>query len=243
MKRNVVCIILLFMLLHSVSCDKQETKTNNSSIQGAGMKKKILLIGASVGQDWNLAQLPHRMHETASEFESLAVYQYDKSDAIEEVLMRPRRKFRFSLGYVKGFFRPAPQLPNMIILKECAAYFPGDLNQYKVLMQKWVNRIRGAHISLMVATVAPITKTRAARKEHQLESILEFNDWIREYCVKERIPLLDLERALRESDRNRVLQEKFTSGDGLHLNKEAYDVLDRLLLSRLSDMHRSESVI
>ncbi len=191
-------------------------------------KKQALLLGASVGKAWDLPNFPNRMKNDHYRFETVAAYQYDKTEALEEILMRPQRKFHLTKTYFMGFFKPSPALPNMIILKECAAYFPGDLNSYKALMKKWVAQIRAAKIQVVLATVVPVTQQRAGKKKGQIEEIRAFNDWMREYARTEKIPLLDMEAALRRADA-RFLKDDLTDGDGLHLNKKAYDILDRLL--------------
>lgn len=196
-------------------------------------KKRVLLIGASIGQAWQLQEMPLRLKDENHIFESVAAWQYDKTDALEEILMRPRRKLYFTRTYIKGFFQPAPKLPNVIIIKECASYFPGDQTLYQELIKKWVERIQRAEIRVILATVAPVTRDRAAKREGQIESIWQFNDWIRAYAEKEGFVLLDLESALRKSPRERFLQDDLTSGDGQHLNKKAYDLLDKVLQKTL----------
>ena len=203
----------------------------NNSAEDESMAKKtrIILIGASVGQDWKLKDFTERTQTTGYVFESVAVWQYDKTEAIEEVLMRPKRKFHPTKTYLKGFFRPSPEPVDIVILNECAAYFPGDLVQYKELMKKWVSMVRGAGKEVMIATVAPVTETRASKQEGKIESILAFNDWIRRYANEQNITLLDLEAALRKDPETRFLKDELTSGDGTHLNRKAYDILDVLL--------------
>jgi hypothetical protein len=197
--------------------------------------RKVLLIGASVGKAWNLPEWPGRVDDKRFRLESIAVYQYDKSEALDEVLMRPKRKFRLTRTYLKGFFKPAPQLPDTIILKECAAYFPGDLERYKTLMAGWVNQVREANIEPVVATIVPVTREHQTTHPGRIEGIRAYNDWIRGYAAQERLPLLDLEAALRTDDTARFLSDDLTNGDGMHLNRKAYDRLDHLLHETLAD--------
>jgi len=206
---------------------------NTTNATDNSNKKKITLIGASVGKEWELPQFPVREKLDGYEVESIAAYQYDKTEALQEVLMRPKRKFRLTRSYLTGFFKPAPQLPEVIILKECAAYIPGDLDSYQNLVKSWVGQIRGAQIGVVLSTVVPVTKKHAGTHPGRLEQILAYNDWVREYAGQERIQLLDLEAAVRTNDTERLLDEALTSGDGLHLNRAAYARLDRLLKSLL----------
>lgn len=199
-------------------------------------KKRVILLGASVGKGWNLMEFPQRIENNKYILETIAVYQYDKTKALEEILMRPKRKFHLTRTYFKGFFKPPPQIPNAIIIKECAAYFPGDLESYKALMMKWIKSVRESNMEVIVATVVPVTQGHAEMRKGRIETIQEFNDWLREYAQIENITLLDLETALRKDAEIRFLRDDLTSGDGLHLNKKAYDVMDQLLKKTLELM-------
>jgi hypothetical protein len=202
--------------------------------EGKSGRTKVLLLGASVGKAWNLKEWAARTHNDRVSLESVAFYEYDKSPALEEILMRPKRKFRLTRTYIKGFFKPAPQLPDVVVLKECAAYFPGDAGQYRTLMTAWVARLREAKIEPILSTVVPVTREHARTHPGKIETIREHNDWIRRYAAQERLPLLDLEAALRTNDAARFLRDDFTSGDGLHLNTKAYEILDRVMLDGLT---------
>ncbi len=192
-------------------------------------KKNVMFVGASIGKAWKLAEYSQRTGDRAHSVEFIAVYQFDKTEAIDEILMRPKRKFHFTLSYIKGFFRPSPVLPNIIVIKECSSYFPGDIALQQELVQKWVKRIRDARVEVILATVVPVTRARAEAVQGKIEGILAYNDWIRDYAKKEKITLIDLEAALRKSDRERSLRDELNSGDGTHLNQKAYEILDNLL--------------
>jgi hypothetical protein len=197
-------------------------------------RRHVVLIGASIGQAWNLAGLPQRTGLSGFRFEALQAWQYDKSELIEETLLRPVRQFRFTPGYVKGFFRAAPTPADLIILKECSSYFPDDARRQRTLMREWVQRIRSRNIAVMLATVVPVTRERSGRDPGKQAALCAFNDWLREFARERGLVLLDLEQALRADDRDRYLQDALTSGDGSHLNRQAYEILDRLLLQSLS---------
>ncbi|MCX5701477.1 MAG: hypothetical protein NTW64_00640 [Candidatus Omnitrophica bacterium] len=195
---------------------------------------RVLLLGASVGQAWNLPEWPTRVHNNDYVMETIAEYSFDKSNALEEILMRPERKFHLTRAYIKSLFKQAPQKPNIIIIKECAAYFPGDLGKNKELVKKWVNQCKAAAIKPVLATVVPVTEEHSLKIPGRLQGILEYNDWIRQYTRENGIVCLDLEAALRISKDDRRLRPDLTSGDGLHLNRKAYDILDKLQLNELS---------
>lgn len=225
---TLTAAIALFMMFCAAVMNANAASSNAKG-EKMNNKLRIILVGASVGQDWKLQEFNMRTKSDDYVFESVAAWQYDKTEALEEVLMRPKRKFRPTKSYLKGFFEPSPAPVDIVILKECAAYFPGDTVRYKELMKKWVGMIRGANKEVMLATVAPVTETRAAKQKGKIESIREFNDWIRQYAKDENITVIDLEAALRKDPQTRFLRDELTSGDGTHLNKKAYDILDVLL--------------
>lgn len=229
-KKIIFIIILLGLGGIFMSTDKI---TRHASSQETIFKKpvRILLLGASVGNAWNLPEWPERMNSDKYAFEMIAYYEFDKSNAFEEIIMRPKRKFHLTRTYLRSLFKQAPQKPEIIIIKECAAYFPGDLDTYKTLIDKWVKRCLSVGIKPVLATVVPVTEEHAQRKPGRLEGILNYNDWIRSYAHQQNIGLLDLEANVRISDENRSLRPEFTKGDGLHLNRNAYDILDKLLVA------------
>lgn len=195
---------------------------------------RVVLLGASIGQSWNLPAFPERMHDKNYVLESYAVWQFDKSAMLDEVLMRPERKFHPTRTYLKGLFQPAPQLPDAIILKECSTYFPGNARQQKEFVQKWVREISHAHIQPILATAVPVTRRRSELDKGKMDALRAYNDWIRNYAKDQRFPLLELEAALRTDPVGRYLRDDLTSGDGSHLNARAYEILDKLLYETLS---------
>lgn len=197
---------------------------------------RVVLVGASIGQEWRLAEFPARVAMNDVEFESIAVWRFDKSNTLDEVLMRPKRKFHLSRSYLAGMFGPAPQPADIIILKECSSYFPGDVDRYKSMIIEWIRQVRTAGKQVIVTTVAPVTRARAATDKGKMEAIREFNDWIRGYAKISKVLLLDLERTLADGSTDRFLRDDLTIGDGSHLNKQAYTLLDQLLKAKLSEL-------
>ena len=228
--RMICGIAMVFLVVMQVSCGNQPAGKSPAG-------KHVVLLGASVGKDWRLTELPKRVSAPGYSFESVTVYQFDKTEGLEEILMRPRRKFRLTRTYLKGFFQNPPLRPDIVIVKECAAYFPGDLQAYQELMKAWVRRIRDAGLVPAVATVAPVTRTRDAGNSGQMAAIRRFNDWLREYARLEWLPLVDIEYVIKDSGADGFLREELTSGDGLHLNQEAYRRLDGELLRALGLGH------
>lgn len=206
---------------------------NNLGLSNMEQLKKVLLLGASVGKHWNFSEWPERMNMDGYYFEMLPVYTFDKTQGLEEILMRPKRKFRPSRTYLKSLLKPAPRKPDVIIIKECAAYFPGDIENYKKLMRSWVNKSIEYDIKPVLATVVPITEAHSHTKKDRLKRLLEFNDWLRQYANDKNLYCLDLEKALRTNEQQRYLRSDLAVQDGMHLNPKAYQILDNLVLENL----------
>jgi hypothetical protein len=187
----------------------------------------VILIGASIGQAWNLPGWPQRVNLSGFTAESIANWQFDKSEGVEEVLIRPKRRFRFTRTYLKSLIQPPPKKPDIIILKECSSYFPGDLESYKKDVDKWVQELQGTGAKVVLATVVPVTEQRAQQNPGKQESIRDYNKWVRQYSRNSGLSVLDLDLALEQS--GGYLRNEFAQPDGSHLNAAAYGVLDRLL--------------
>ncbi len=189
----------------------QTTQSYSGELENA----KIAFVCASVGYAWNIGE-----HFPQLNIKVYDEYQFDKSYRIQEILETEK--------------------PDIMIIKECAAYFPPDsqgssMSAYKNLIRGWVNLSRSNGVIPVLTTVVPIDPNNPLNTgQAQLNSILEFNDWIKQYCRDENISVLDLEKALRISDTNRALNPIYDSGDGLHPNERAYtEKLDGILIPAL----------
>jgi hypothetical protein len=197
-------------------------------------QRRIVLLGASVGKAWNFPQLPQRKNNSDYVFEYVLHGGFDKSETLNKILAREKNK------------------PDAIIIKECAAYFPGDLDHYKGLMKKWIHACLELDITPIPATVVPVTRLHPLKKipidiirgrnpfkadnpfkSKKNATILEYNDWTREYSKQMGLSVLDLEAALRYSSENRYLREDLARIDGLHINSKAYKILDKIVIPAL----------
>jgi hypothetical protein len=197
-------------------------------------KKHVVLLGASVGREWNIAFLPERTGSQDYDFEYVGYSGFDKSEALAEILSRKENK------------------PDMVLLKECAAYFPGDLEHYKSLMKRWIAQCQQEDIIPIPTTVVPVTRLHALKKfmidivkgrnpfqqgsplrHKRNDSLLSYNDWIKEYAGERGLAVLDLESAVRYSETNRFLKQNLAKVDGLHVNSLAYKSLDEIVIPAL----------
>lgn len=223
-----VCIMGISSAFAAPTAPDSESKAVAKSL-------RVVLIGASIGEAWNLPELPRRTHSVGYEFDALQAWQFDKSDVLDEVLMRPTRKFKLTRTYFTGFFKPSPRRADVVVIKECSAYFPRDipLKDRQALIDHWVRQIRGKNIEPMLATSVPVTRARAAQDPGKQQCLLAFNDWIREYARKNGVVLLDLETATRTDSQDRYLRDDLAVEDGSHLNRKAYDLLDKRMLEAI----------
>jgi len=201
-------------------------------------KKLIVLLGASIGRGWNISSLPDRIGNHDYIFEYVDGGGFDKSKKLKEILSRVENS------------------PDAIFLKECAAYFPGDFENYKSLMEQWITDCYKAGVSPIPTTVVPVTKLHSLKKfgidilklrnpfklgnpfkNKRQKAILEYNDWIRTYCAENGLVLLDLEQAVHKSEKNRYLKSGLAKIDGLHLNKKGYKTLDKIVMPTLENVN------
>lgn len=220
----VVAIILVVMIAKRRV--GRETSGSTNTVH-------VVLIGASIGQAWHLAEWPARAKVSGFTAESIPAWQFDKTEAVDEVLMRPARKFRPTRTYLKSLLQPPPRRPKIVILKECSSYFPGDLTMYKRSMEKWISRLQAKHIMVVLATVVPVTRARAEQSAGKQESLVEYNEWVRQYAAQHGITVLDLELALRTDEHGRYMRDELATSDGSHLSAAAYTVLDHVLRKTL----------
>ena len=171
----------------------------------------IVFIGASITRQWMIdIRFPFiRVRD---------IYKFDKTEAIEEIL---------------SSIKP----PDIVFLKECAAYFPGDLDKYRSMVRNWCDKLQKSNIRVVLVTVVPVTESHSRKNPGRIEGIWKFNDWLREITSNSDIKLMDFELALSISKDKRFLNPGYAQKDGLHLNRTAYrKVLDPLLGSYLTSI-------
>lgn len=191
----------------------------------------VVLLGASIGQGWKLSQWPQRTGMRGVTAEALAAWQFDKSELLAEVLARPRVKIRPTRSFLRALWS-APPPADVVIIKECSAYFPGELTLYQRRIEQWVNEIRARGKVAALATVVPITRARAAREPAKQTALRTFNEWVRDYARRSGVPLLDLAAPLQTGE-GAYLRDDLAQPDGSHLNAQAYAILDQLLVEVL----------
>jgi len=190
----------------------------------------VTYIEASIGQRWDLPKWPERVGKSDISIDFHPVYDFDKSTVLKQALSAKRK-------------------PDVVVLQECSVYFPGDLVADQQKVQSWVAQIRAAGAQPIIATTVPPAQSQGKwqdlkdtikvyllGRESQYKQIIAFNDWLRIYTRQENIPLMDFEAALRIDPKNRHMNEVFNVGDGIHINKQGYAILDKILLETLNQV-------
>lgn len=122
-------------------------------------------------------------------------------------------------------------------------------NQSRIVQ---VIECRETDITPVPSTVVPVTQLHSfenilknvLKRRHSLEGgtpfrhwrtkvIHKFNDWIRSYCGENDLSFLDLEAAVRVSERNRYLRGGLAKLDGLPLMANAHGLLDQIVIAGL----------
>ena len=231
-------ILSLVSLYSTQDRDASIGKQIPSKSHDSNGKKRVVLLGASIGKAWDISTLPERIGNHDYIFEYVDGGGFDKSKKLKELLSRLENK------------------PDAIFLKECAAYFPGDFENYKSLMKQWIIDCYKASIIPIPTTVVPVTKLHSLKKfsidilklrnpiklgspcnNNRQKAILEYNDWIRMYCADNGLIVLDLEKAVRKSEKNRYLKSELAKVDGLHLNTRGYQILDQIVIPALEKVN------
>jgi hypothetical protein len=223
MARRTAFLALALCLVAPMTAPAEPPPPAASAVQ---RPLRIVLIGASIARGWQLDAFAARTGRSDVAVEYVGEYGFDKSKPLAAVLARTENR------------------PDVVILKECGAYFPGDQPAYEAMIRRWVDALRAAGIAPALATVAPVAepqgviahlkefvKTRILRREDQNEAIARYNAWLRGYATEQKLAVLDLWTPLRSGG---GLDSRYDRGDGLHLNDAAYGVLDREL-GRLID--------
>lgn len=182
--------------------------------------KYVVLVGASVGKEWDLLSFPQRTGEFGYTFGYRGKYSHDK-----ESLITP--------------FLSAQLKPDIVIIKECAAYFPEDKDKIMEKLPRWVDLLQSNGITPVLATCVPVTVENDRKNPGRQRAIEEVNQFIRSYTEEMNIGLLDLAAALRVNGTNGHLNENYARPDGLHLVADGYKALDAILVPSLASAERN----
>ena len=191
---------------------------------------KVVYIEASTGNRWKLQEFPQRTGLSNVQVEFHAIYDFDKTNVVNKILDETVSK------------------PDIIIIQECAVYFPAELSKYEKMYERWMLQIKSSGITPVVATtivpaqsqglmqdIKDFIKVNLQGKDSQYDQIVLFNMWLRDWSQKNSVQVLDLAKALQIDETNFHMADKYNSGDGIHVNSIAYEYLDELLYKMLKE--------
>jgi len=196
--------------------------------------KRVVLVGASIGKDWNFERIGERVALPGYQFEYRGVQAFDKEPLIQTLANSADK-------------------PNIVLIKECSTYFPGNFEDYKRRVISWVGILRAAGIQPGLVTTPPIDESadfvlraknmikRMIGRQTTFDGIVQFNDWVKRYAEREHIPVFDMEAALRRNERERWMRSEYDVGDTVHLSKGAYQVLDEAFARFLTGWNKRPS--
>ena len=129
-------IPLLFTYNQSFDMNAQKEQCDESLNLGKKTKRKIVLLGASIGRSWNIPSLSARINDKRYVFEYIHGGGFDKSKKLREITSRRENK------------------PDAIFLKQCAgeviiSLFTVDLRKTRITCRaEWVGSEISAEIVL-----------------------------------------------------------------------------------------------
>lgn len=184
--------------------------------------KYVILVGASVGKSWDLPSLPKRASNSKFVFGYRGIYRYDKTPVLEWI----------TRSQIK---------PDIVIIKECAAYLPKEQNKIIEKIPGWVSFLREREITPALATCCPVTEENDSQNPGRQDAINKCNTFTRSYARENGVGILDLQKVLEASDTHTFLKDIYAQPDGLHLTPKAYDAMDSMLIQSLLNEGWQES--
>lgn len=126
-----------------------------------------------------------------------------------------------------GFPEVGSYNPDMVTFKECAAYFDEGGGTDHAFLHQCMQDIADYCISIgatpVPATTLPIDVGYASHTQAQLDDIIEFNSWVRNWCTSNGWACMDYYDWIADGDGQLPLA--YHTGDGLHPNQAGYNVL------------------
>ena len=171
----------------------------------------IAFVGASIGRDWGLEKFTIRGKLDKISIAYWPQYEFNKKEIIDYII-----KFKIK--------------PDIIIIKECAEYFPRDEKESVDIILSWVNLLEKNNIKTLIATTCPVTFEHDRQKRGRQESIQRYNELLRQKGLN----ILDLERVLASEETSPYLHKSFAQQDGLHITGKGYKQMDEALLEFLA---------
>ncbi len=208
-RTSVFVVAVSAFLLFAASCSQEGENGDATPPSGNEKETCVVFVGASITEAWDFGY-----YFAGYNFHKVVHYDWKKSDAWDEV---------------------TPFDPEVVVVKECAAYFytggGTPLNEFHAEVETMVGLIRGVGATPVLATTVPVDVGFGGCTQQQLNDIRAFNNWLRNYCGQQGIACLDLYDAI--ADGQGQLPRDCHDGDGLHPNEKGYDILSPVVLPAL----------
>lgn len=178
--------------------------------------KKIVLLGASITQLWEL----------------------ERYFGADHPFVNKGINGQFSGQYLLRFKRDVIDChPKAVVIKLCAINItrniPFEISRDNVIVMTQLAQANG--IQPILASTIPVTEEFDRRRSPKdiTQEIKEFNTWLKSYAQQHQFLFLDFFSAM--SDDNGYLKPEL-SRDGLHPNDRGYEVMSRLMKLQLKDL-------
>lgn len=196
---------LITMLVCSCANDSTSPSSTNLTDQ------RVVFVGASITEAWDFgAYFP------GYDFQKVICFDWDKTQVWPQVVALS---------------------PDIVVIKECGAYFYTDggtpLDEFQNCMMQMVANTRNIGAVPVLATTLPIDVGQGGCTQAQLNDIITFNNWVRNYCTSNSITCMDYYTQIEDGDGQ--LPSNYHDGDGLHPNGAGYDALSPLVIPTLEN--------
>lgn len=182
----------------------------------AAPSRKIVLLGASITQLWDLDRYFGKGHP----------------------FINKGLNGQFSGQYLLRFKRDVIDWhPKAVIIKLCAINItrniPFEVSRDNIIMMTQLAQANV--IQPILASMIPVTEQFDQRRSPKdiTKEIIEFNTWLKSYAQEHEFQYLDFFSAMAD-DKGYLKPE--LSSDGLHPNERGYDAMSRLLTFQLKDL-------
>jgi hypothetical protein len=128
--------------------------------------------------------------------------------------------------------------PDIVTFKECGAYFDEggdtDLEAMEGFMQDIADFCESIGAVPVPATTLPIDVGHGGHTQAQLDDIIEFDEWVRDWCADNGWECMDYYDWIADADGQ--LPREYHDGDGLHPNQDGYDELGPHVIPTLEEV-------
>lgn len=169
----------------------------------------VVFVGASITEAWDF-----NTYFSGYDFHKVIHYSPNKPEVWDEVVAYN---------------------PDIVTFKQCGTYYDEggdtDLPWLYDIAEEMVGLIQGIDAIPVPATTLPIDPGYGSCTQAQLDDIIEYNEWIRNYCSTNGLVCMEYYDQIADEDGQ--LPYEYHVGDGLHLNEAGYTALSPIVVPTL----------